>query len=157
MATDLMACRNGFALLVLCVPALVSAQALTDPTKPPAEISAPQGAPPGAPSGTPPGAAVPEGNALQTIFISSGRRAAIIDGQTVELGAKHGDVRLIEVNESGVVLEGAQGRQALALFPGVEIRKKSVLHPVKHKVKRTARKENPVNQSTSDAGKKEEK
>lgn len=150
MAADLMgslsACRNCFVLLLLCaVPAIVSAQVLTDPTKPPAEISAP------------PGAAVPEGNALQTILISPTRRAAIINGQTVELGAKHGDVRLIEVSESGVVLEGSQGRQALALFPGVEMKKKAVVLPVKHKVKRTARKGKLVDRSTSDAGKKEKK
>jgi len=145
MATDLMgslmACRNGFALLLLCVPASVPAQIMTDPTKPPAEIYAP------------PGVAVPEGNALRTIIISPARRAAIIDGQTVELGAKHGDVRLIEVSESGVVLEGSQGRQALALFPGVEIKKQAVVQPVKHEVKRTTRKKKPVDQSASDAGK----
>lgn len=149
MATDLtkllMAFRYGCALLLLCAaPAIVSAQVL-DPTKPPAEISAPAGAD------------IPEGNALQTIFISSARRAAIIDGQMVELGAKHGDVRLIEVSESGVVLEGSQGRQVLALFPSVEIRKKVVLPPVKHKVKRTARKKKLLDQSSSDAGKKEKK
>lgn len=149
MATDLMGslrvCRNGFALLLLCAPAIVPAQIMTDPTKPPAEIYAP------------PGVVVPEGNGLRTIIISPTRRAAIIDGQTVELGAKHGDVRLIEVSESGVVLEGSQGRQVLALFPGVEIKKQAVVLPVKHKVKRTVRKEKPADQSASDAGKKEKK
>lgn len=149
MAADLMgsliACRNSLALLLLCVPAVLSAQVLNDPTKPPAEINAP------------PGAEVTVGNALQTILISPDRRAAIIDGQTVELGAKHGDVRLIEVSESGVVLEGLQGRQVLALFPSVEIKKKAVLLPVKHKIKRIVRKEKLVDQSTSDAGKKEKR
>ena len=149
MAPDLtgflMACRNGFALLVLCGPAIVSAQVLNDPTKPPAEISAP------------PGEVIQAGKARQTILISPDRRAAIIDGQTVELGAKHGDFRLIEVSESGVVLEGSQGRQVLALFPGVDIKKKAAVLPVKHRVKRTARKEKLVTQSASDAGKKEKK
>lgn len=141
-----MFCRNGFALLVLCMPAIGSAQVLNDPTKPPAEINAPAGD------------VIPAGNALQTILISPNRRAAIIDGQTMELGAKHGDVRLIEVSESGVVLEGSQGRQVLALFPGVEIKKKNVaVLPEVHKVKRAARKEKPVDQSTSEAGKKEKK
>ena len=45
---------------------------------------------------------------LQSTIISISRRAAIIDGKTVELWAKHGNARLIEVNEGSVVLQGAE-------------------------------------------------
>lgn len=58
---------------------------------------------------------------LQSIIISSKRRAAIINGEMVELGNKQGDAKLIEVNEGNVVLQDAQGRQVLSLFPDVKI------------------------------------
>lgn len=61
---------------------------------------------------------------LQSVIISKQRSAAIIDGQTIELGGKYGDVRLIEVSDTGVVLQGAQGRQVMTLFPGVSMSKK---------------------------------
>ena len=89
------------------------AEELTDPTRPPAPITAPVPA-----SGV---EAAPAPAGLQSIIISKNRRAAIIDGETVELGGKHGDAKLIEVNEGGVVLRGAQGRQVMTLFPGVKM------------------------------------
>ena len=89
----------------------LNAEELPDPTRPPASISAPA---------TAMGAeAIPTG--LQTIIISRKRRAAIIDGETVELGGKHGDAKLIAVYEGSVVLQGAQGRQVLTLFPDVKM------------------------------------
>lgn len=61
---------------------------------------------------------------LQSVIISPSRRAAIINGKTVELGGKYNGAKLTEVNENGVVLSGARGRQKLLLmFPAVEIRK----------------------------------
>ncbi len=156
MAADLMsslkvccngrACCNGLALLLMCaVFPVASAQALTDPTKPPTEISA-------APTGQ---AVAPKDSGLQSIIISPIRRAAIINGQTVELGAKYGDARLVGVSESGVVLEGLQGRQVLALFPGVEIKMKE---PSKENdMKHATQKKKPVKKPASQLGKKEEK
>lgn len=141
-------CCNGLALLLLCaVSPVASAQALNDPTKPPAEISVPltQGRQ----------AAAPEGDRLQSVIISPTRRAAIISGQTVELGAKYGEAKLVEVSESGVALQGAQGRQVLTLFPGVEIKRKE---PSKENdVKHAAQKKKPVKKPASRIGKKEEK
>jgi hypothetical protein len=61
---------------------------------------------------------------LHTIIISDTRRAAIIDGKTVELGGEHGGAKLIEVNEGSVVMQRAQSRQVLALFPDVKITRK---------------------------------
>ncbi len=85
------------------------AEALPDPTRPPAEISTQTQAVP------------PKEPGLQSVYISPIRRAAIINGQTVELGERVGNSRLVEVSESGIVLEGAQGRRTMALFPGVEL------------------------------------
>ncbi len=75
------------------------AEELPDPTRPPAELAAPAG-----------GAAASQLPGLQSIIISRDRRAAIIDGKTIELGGKYGDSKLIEVNEGNVVLGSAQGR-----------------------------------------------
>ena len=114
------ACR----VMLLCALPL-SASALTDPTKPAIDL----GASP---------AVIAYTARLSTVIISPGRRAAIIDGQTVELGAKHGDVRLIEVSESGVVLQGELGRQVLTLFPGVNMRKKMIEPPTESVVQQPA-------------------
>jgi MSHA biogenesis protein MshK len=146
MAKDLMRtlmiCCNGWLLLLSTIPAISSAQTLVDPTKPPDELS------------TRPGAAA---NDLESIIISPTRRAAIINGQTVELGGKSGDIRLIEVSESGVVLQGSKGRQVLSLFPNVKMNKKAVLPSMEDDVKISAQKEVLVDKPGSRAGKKEEK
>ena len=117
--------------LVLCLLSSVfcplMAEDLPDPTRPPASIFAPVG-------GTSVAHAMPAENharGLHTIIISETRRAAIIDGQTVELGEEHGGARLIEVNEGGVVLERGQSRQVLPLFPNIKIIRKKT--PVKEK------------------------
>lgn len=105
-------------LLGLCALQLLScanAEEFVDPTRPPAAVAAPVTG----------GAAADESSSgLQSIIISKTRRAAIIDGETVELGGKHGDARLIEVNEGSVVLKGVQGRQVLTLFPDVKLSRK---------------------------------
>jgi len=100
---------------VLCP---LNAEDFPDPTRPPAGIIAPAA-----------GAGAGQGetehqSGLHSIIISETRRAAIIDGQTVELGGEHGGARLIEVNEGDVVLQRAQSRQVLTLFPGVKITRK---------------------------------
>lgn len=144
MAADLMRHVASCCLewSVCCVMfAALPAYALTDPTQPPAELSVLM-----AKSGS---TGVLVENGLQAVILSSIRRAAIIDGQTVELGANHGDAKLIEVTESGVVLQGAQGRRLLPLFPGVNMKKNEVLLPMKIEVKPATQKaklEKPVAQ-----------
>ena len=106
--------RSSALHLAFCLfSAFCYAEELTDPTRPPLSIAAPTVAGGAEAPPTPAG--------LQSIIISKTRRAAIIDGETVELGGKHGDAKLIEVNEGGVVLRGAQGRQVMTLFPDVKI------------------------------------
>lgn len=98
-------------VLLLCAVAFAQAEELIDPTRPPVSVSAP--------IQDVEAANLPTG--LQSILMGKQRRAAIIDGETVELGGKHGDAKLIEVNEGDVVLRGAHGRQVLTLFPSVKI------------------------------------
>jgi len=88
------------------------AEELPDPTRPPAIIAMPVIAASGV---------ADKPARLQSIIISKTRRAAIIDGETVELGGKHGDAKLIEVNEGSIVLLSAEGRQVMALFPDVKM------------------------------------
>lgn len=94
--------------------AAAQAESLPDPTRPPSVASA--GSFPAGP------VAAHGGPTLQSVIISPTRRAAIIDGETVELGGGHGDAKLVKVSESEVVLKTAEGLQTLKLFPGVEKR-----------------------------------
>lgn len=105
--------RLVIAVFCILFSAFCYAEELPDPTRPPASIAAPVAA------SSVEAAPAPAG--LQSIIISKTRRAAIIDGETVELGGKHGDAKLIEVNEGSVILRGAQGRQVMTLFPDVKI------------------------------------
>ncbi len=106
-------CCGAVLACALCLPAAVHSEELPDPTRPPVSVSA------AAIQDEP---AKPTG--LQSVLISKNRKAAIIDGETVELGGKYGDYKLTEVSNAGVVLRGAQGKRVLTLFPGVSIKKR---------------------------------
>ena len=113
MADGMMRTLLVLPFALFCIAA--TAEDLPDPTRPPAMIAVPgQGATESKPSG------------LQSTIISETRRAAIIDGQTVELWAKHGNAQLIEVNEGSVVLQGAQTRRVLTLFPDVQMLQRAI-------------------------------
>ncbi|TXT24521.1 MAG: hypothetical protein FD134_1472 [Gallionellaceae bacterium] len=112
---DVVATRILPSVFCILVSALCYAEALPDPTRPPAEFGA-----------SPTQAGTPQESGLQSLIISPARRAAIINGHTVELGGRLGDSKLVEVSESSVVLQGPQGRRTLALFPDVGLKKKSL-------------------------------
>lgn len=99
-------------MLLWMLPLTVAAGVLPDPTRIPVEIRAPAA-----------GRSASPNRGLQSIIIAPGRRAAIIDGKTVEQGGKYGNARLVQVNEDSVVLRGSDGKRVLTLFPGVKIRK----------------------------------
>ncbi len=101
---------------LLCLPQIVAAESLPDPTRPAIDLGGGNG---GA-ADTAPAEAAPRG--LQTIIISPQYRGAIINGESVRLGGKVGDARLVEIGESSVVLQNAQGRRVLELFPKVNIK-----------------------------------
>ena len=100
-------------MLLLCLPQVATADSLPDPTRPAIDLSAGAG-------GEAQISAAPKG--LQSTIISPQYRAAIINGETVRLGGKSGDSRLVEVRENSVVLQNAQGRRVIELFPKVSIR-----------------------------------
>lgn len=112
--------RSSVLLSMLTLAQVVSGENLTDPTRPPASLR----------SGVEGGhQTVSSGPVLQSVLISSGRKVAIIGGQTVNLGEKFGDARVTKITESEVTLTGSNGVQTLKLFPGLE---KSVASIRKH-------------------------
>ena len=118
MATGL---KMLLAVLLLSAPQIAAAEPLPDPTRPAIDLTS-SGT--GGVADVVPDDAVPRG--LQSIIISPQYRAAIINGETVSMGGKYGDSRLVEVRENSVVLQNAQGRRVLELFPKVNIRKNEV-------------------------------
>lgn len=117
MATGL----NMLLALLLCMSQIATAEPLPDPTRPSIELGT-SGA-----AGTADVVPVEAAPGLQSIIISPQYRAAIINGETVSLGGKSGDSRLVEVRENSVVLENAHGRRVMELFPKVSIKKNETL------------------------------
>lgn len=104
-------CCKMMLLLAALTANAAAAEALSDPMRPPVVV-----APQADVSST------PTGPILQSVMISPQRRAAIIGGQTVTIGGKFGNARVIKISESEVVLESDGKLQTLSLFPGVEKR-----------------------------------
>ena len=103
-------------LAVLAVLALASlplhAQALLDPTRPPAGMER---------GGSGPGASAADGGPrLQSVLIApraGGRHVAVIDGETVRLGDTFKGARVARMTHDQVVLERGAERQVLRLAP----------------------------------------
>jgi hypothetical protein len=110
--------RTLLIVLLLCLAHGATADPLPDPTRPSIDLYS-SGS--GSASDVLPDEAVTHG--LQSIIISPLYRAAIINGETVIVGGKTGDSKLVEVRESSVVLQNAQGRRVVELFPRVSIKK----------------------------------
>lgn len=87
---------------------LGGAHAMTDPTAPPPGFEAPAGeARPGAP-------------VLHSVIIAGRTRAAIIDGERVELGGRYRDAEVVSITEDAVVLRERGTTQVLRLYPTIE-------------------------------------
>lgn len=106
------ALRCGAMLLALCCATHLRAEALVDPTRPPASLDALEAG----------GARAVSGPVLQSVLISPGRMVAIISGQAVKLGEKYGEARVVQITEGAVVLRSGKELQTLKLFPDVEKR-----------------------------------
>ena len=108
--------RARFLLLVLLLSAPLlkggdaTAQIFTDPTRPPAWLPS-----------TEAGDNAAAAPVLQSVMISSAARSAIIGGESVKLGGKYGDARVIRITESEVVLRSASGTETLKMYPAVTI------------------------------------
>ena len=99
---------QGLAAAAFALPASGSAQALTDPTRPPLELLSVTMA--GAAPHTP----------LQSILLSSARKGAIINGQYVALGGNYGKAKLVKITATEVTLKSDQGLEVLQLYPPME-------------------------------------
>lgn len=105
----------GFCLFGMAVLGPAQAESLPDPTRPAlgAKASAP---------GETSGPSAPGGPQLQAIRSQAGVRSAMIDGQSVRIGAKVGDAVVTRIDEDRVWLRGSGGVRELKLFPEVEKR-----------------------------------
>ncbi len=100
----------GLGVVLAFLPAFALAQALTDPTRPAIGYAE-------ADAGS---AAATGGPVLQSVMISPTHQSAIISGETVKLGGKFGNAKLVKITESEVVLKDGEESQVLKLYPGVE-------------------------------------
>ena len=105
MADRLMLAQAIAAAAALTLSSGSSAQALTDPTRPPLELMS---------AAT---AAVAPRTPLQSILLSSTRKGAIINGQYVALGGTYGRARLVKITATEVTLKGDRGLEVLQLYP----------------------------------------
>lgn len=95
--------------LASCLCAAARAQALPDPTRPPAPASTEAA-----------GVPTTQGLVLQSVMMKEGRPVgAIISGQLVAPGATIRGARLARLSESQAVLVGAEGETVLPLTPGI--------------------------------------
>jgi len=108
---------KALTFLLLATAHLATAQTMRDPTQPPSAFAAMGG---GQASDE---AALPETPILNTIVRRHGAKPiAVINGETVRLGGKVGEWRLVRIGESEAVLMGADGKETLTLSPGVDKR-----------------------------------
>ncbi len=95
--------------------------ASADPTRPPAILTEEEPNEDASKKEPPP-------SGLQTVILRKGAKPlAIINGQTVKLGEKVGDARLVSLSETQAILQGPDGREVLRLMPAAE--RKAVIPP----------------------------
>ena len=107
MADRMMLAQAIAAAATLLLSVASTAQALSDPTRPPLEL---MGATAGAAPRTP----------LQSILLSSARKGAIINGQYVPLGGTYGKARLVRITATEVALQSDGVVEVLQLYPSSE-------------------------------------
>jgi hypothetical protein len=94
----------------------VAADTLPDPTRPPSFLFEAPGAAATAAEGA------GSGYVLQSVLIGPGRRSAIISGRQMGVGDRMGDFTVVRIDDTEVLLRGAEGAHTLKLFPGVDKR-----------------------------------
>ncbi len=108
MADRMMPAQAIAATAALLLSAGSTAQALTDPTRPPLELMSAAGS--GVTPRTP----------LQSIVLSSARKGAIINGQFVPLGGTYGRAKLVRITATEVTLKSEGTVEVLQLYPPME-------------------------------------
>jgi MSHA biogenesis protein MshK len=104
--------RTGLCLLFAATN-LAGAQALQDPTRPPAALMAGQGV-----SGQPAAAPAQRAPQLQSVLVArqpGGRHVAVIDGETLRLGDTYRGARVARIEQDQVELVRGRTRQVLKL------------------------------------------
>jgi MSHA biogenesis protein MshK len=100
---------------------------LPDPTRPPTFSEAPAASAP-APAG------------LQAVLLRPhGRSVAVINGQTVAVGEKVGEARLVSLTANEAVLSGPNGKEVLKLAPAVDKKQMPSTPPAAEAQKRIPR------------------
>ena len=93
-------------LAVADAAAALQGAELPDPTRPPVVAAGESGE--------------PRRPVVQSIIIRGASRAAIIDGERVELNGKFRDAQVARITESEVVLRSPGGVETLKMYPDVE-------------------------------------
>lgn len=114
----------GITLCVLALPALAQIQ---DPTRPADTPLA---------SGLSIGANTAQGLQVIVKRPGQGRSTALISGQTVHVGSKIGEQRVVRITANEVTLQGDNGREILRLIPDVQKTPAAKPRAVTHHVKR---------------------
>ncbi|MFC5478135.1 hypothetical protein [Massilia suwonensis] len=107
------AVKRAVFCLLLASANLAAAQALQDPTRPPASMLAGQGG-----GDLAAGAPVNRAPQLQSVLIArqpGGRHVAVIDGETVRLGDSFRGARVARIEQNEVELVRGRTRQVLKL------------------------------------------
>lgn len=121
----------GAAVALCSLPVLAQAGNPPDPTRPANATDAPGAA----------NAAAPAPTGLQAVVLRpNGKSVAVINGQTVAVGDKVGEARLVSLTANEAVLAGPNGKEVLKLEPAAE-KKQSVSahHAGKTKKRNSAR------------------
>ncbi|MFC5510210.1 hypothetical protein ACFPOU_03595 [Massilia jejuensis] len=108
------AVKRSLACLLLACAGAAGAQALHDPTRPPASLAAPQ-AGAGAAAAGPAAQPAPR---LQSVLVGrqpGGRSVAVIDGETLRVGELYKGARVTRIGQDEVELRRGGARQVLKL------------------------------------------
>lgn len=103
--------------LALGLASAASAEALSDPTRPPVGMS-------GKASGAPWEAKTetPDAPLLQSVILHKGAEPrALVNGEWLRQGQTFGDLKIMKILVDRVVIKGPQGRQTLKMMPNVEM------------------------------------
>lgn len=104
-------------VLAFGLASTVSAETLSDPTRPPVGMS-------GKASGAPWEAKTetPDAPLLQSVILYKGTEPrALVNGEWLRQGQTFGDLKILKIMADRVVIRGPQGRQTLKMTPDVEM------------------------------------
>lgn len=88
-------------------------QVLSDPTRPPDAFRPSPGSVPAEPAAS-------QFSSRPVVILSADRQQATINGQTVKIGGRIGDAKLIRISDTEVVLQSADRIETIRLYGAVE-------------------------------------